>query len=69
MTSLAATYGRAAQISKLPPTASGGPRTTQLQHTICIFELRGCKSVISEPGPTTEKRGRPGPKARNNVAF
>ncbi|EDJ5100758.1 hypothetical protein GE798_20755 [Salmonella enterica] len=36
-----------------------------------IFTQRRERSIPepSQPIPTTEKRGRPGPKARNNVAF
>ncbi|EBG7356780.1 replication protein [Salmonella enterica] len=57
----------------LPPPQAAGPVT---EHRISYnIQNNGHKKPQSVPvfsfsvPPTTEKRSRPGPKARNNVAF
>ncbi|EDH1766277.1 hypothetical protein GC427_13240 [Salmonella enterica] len=50
---------------------AAGISQKQIVTTSKIFTQRreSCTPEPSQPIPTTEKRGRPGPKGRNNFAF
>ena len=73
MPALAADYVRAGSATTLSSSHryATGPDTIHIVTTFKILtqKQQQCLPEPSQPLPTTEKRGRPGPKARNNVAF
>ncbi|EEJ1444141.1 hypothetical protein CSO48_003702 [Salmonella enterica subsp. houtenae] len=73
MSALAADYVRAGSVttSSSSHRYATGISQKSIVTTSKIFTQRRepCIPEPSQPIPTTEKRGRPGPKARNNVAF
>lgn len=70
MSALAADYVRAgSETSKVPPVALRRAPIVKIVTTSKILTSENGAKTHHPAPPGTEKRGRPGPKSRNNIAF
>lgn len=70
MSALAADYVRAgSETPKMPPVAQRRAPIKRIVTTSRVLTSKIRAKTHHPAPPRTEKRGRPGPKGRNNIAF